>query len=151
MTSPPPPALLFFVFVFCHVINILGKKERSWVYLINHIDLDAPSFKPSLVENCLFYFILHNSIIWGIKKKKKKKTYQRSSCCGTEETNPTHILEDVAWIPGLGRWVKDSVLPGVVVQVTDAAQILRGCGCGQQLQLWFEPWPGNLNMPWVRP
>ena len=73
MTSPPPPALLFFVFVFCHVINILGKKERSWVYLINHIDLAAPSFKTGLLRNPLFYFILHNSIIWGKKKKKKKK------------------------------------------------------------------------------
>ena len=31
--------------------------------------------------------------------------------------------------------------------MTDVAQIPRGCGCGVgwQLQLQFDPWPGNLQ------
>ena len=35
----------------------------------------------------------------------------------------TSTHEDTGSIPGLTRWVKDSVLPLAVVQVTDEAQI----------------------------
>ena len=35
----------------------------------------------------------------------------RSSCCGTAETNPTSIHEDVDSIPGLDHLVRDPVLP----------------------------------------
>ena len=50
-------------------------------------------------------------------------------------------------IPGLAQWVKDLVL------VRDVAKIWRCCGCdvGQQLQLQFDPWPGNLCMLQVWP
>ena len=39
------------------------------------------------------------------------------------------------------------------MQVADAAQILRcyGCGVGRQLQLQYNPWPGNFNVLGVRP
>ena len=34
----------------------------------------------------------------------------RSSLCGSLETNPTHIHEDVSLIPGLAQWVGDLAL-----------------------------------------
>ena len=42
-------------------------------------------------------------------------------------------------------------MPQTAPQVTDAAGIQHCCGCGQQLQLQFDPSPGTLHMPQVRP
>jgi len=54
-----------------------------------------------------------------------------SSPCGTAETNPTSIHEDVGSIPGLVQWIGNPA----VVETADAAQIPRyfGCGVGWQL------------------
>ena len=49
----------------------------------------------------------------------------RSSHCGPVVTNLTSIHEDESSIPGLSQWVRHPALPGAVVQVSDAAQILR--------------------------
>ena len=38
-------------------------------------------------------------------------------------------------IPGFAWWVKDPALPWAVVYVTEAAQILRCCGCGYSSNL----------------
>ena len=76
-----------------------------------------------------------------------------SSHCGEGEKNLTSVHEDVGLILDLTQWVKDPVLLWAVVQVADAPQILRCCACGVgwQMQLQFDPLPGNFHKLWVWP
>ena len=75
----------------------------------------------------------------------------RSSHCGSVVMNLTSTHEVVDSIPCLDQWVKDPMLPQAAVQVTDVAWILHsyGCSTGQQLQLQFDPYPGNFHMSQV--
>ena len=52
---------------------------------------------------------------------KAKQLISGTSHHGSAEMNPTNIHEDVGSIPGLAQWVKDPVLPRVVMQVADEA------------------------------
>ena len=63
------------------------------------------------------------------------------------------VSEDAGSIPGPAQQVEDPAFPQATVQVRDAAQIWHCCGydVGLQLQLQFNPWPGNSHMPQVQP
>ena len=83
-----------------------------------------------------------------------KTSASASSHCGSVVTNPTSIHDDGGSIPGpAALWVKVQHCSWAVVQVENLAQIWHGCRCGigQQLQLWFDPYPGNFHMPGVWP
>ena len=75
-------------------------------------------------------FVFHFSIYAGkcsspwpliCSHLKKKKT--GSSHCGSAETNPSSIREDVGLIPGLAQWVKDLALLGLWCRPAAAAPV----------------------------
>ena len=68
--------------------------------------------------------------------------YERGVSMVTQQLkNPTSILENMGWLPGLAHWVKVLELLSAVVWVADTAWIpcCCGCGLGLQLQLQFDP------------
>ena len=65
------------------------------------------------------------------------------------EINLTNIHEDVGLIPGLAQCFGELVLPQAVVQVTDAAQICCGCGCGVGRR-YSSDWTSSLGTSMCR-
>ena len=59
--------------------------------------------------NCMCSFI--REIVLGSFFHLKEIEKHRSSLCGTAETNPNSVYEDVCSIPDLTQWVKDPGLP----------------------------------------
>ena len=56
------------------------------------------------------------------------------------------VHEDVGSIPGLAQGAMDPVMLQAAAQVKDSAGIWHccDCGCGEQLQLQLDSWPGNM-------
>ena len=73
---------------------------------------------------------------------------------GSVVTNPTSTHEDASFISDLFQWVKRSrvaVSCGVGCRCGSDPHVAVAVGVSQQLQLQFDPWPGNFHMPRVRP
>ena len=51
--------------------------------------------------------------------------------------HPSYSLKRCFKVPAVTQWVKDLVLLQLWSRL--------------QLQLIFDPWPGNFHVPWVRP
>ena len=62
--------------------------------------------------------------------------------------NPTSIHKDVGSIPGPTQGVQGS---GVAMNCGVGLWHCCSCGVGWQLQLQFNPLPGNFRMPQVQP
>ena len=80
-----------FIFCLCVSLNLNGS-------LVNNMWLELVFLNPFSHQNCYSFW---------------------SSHCGSAETNPTRIHEDVGSIPGLDQWIKDLALPRAVVLVID--------------------------------
>ena len=121
-------------------LNILSlsnkspKLEWSWeasIYFFSNVNIlvlvNFPLRTVSYVRTAsyIFWWIIFFNI----------NLFYRSSCHGTEETNPTSTPEDVGLNSGLTQWVGDLVLLWAVVEVEDMAQIPHCCGWGIGQQL----------------
>ena len=131
----------------------------SWSVNMSHFL--SPSFPFScwnawsLIQSSTFKILVQivEMVFMGVRYRWRKvdiRRKERNSDCGLVLMNSTDIHEVEGLIPGSAQWVNDPVLLWAVVQVTDKAQIWHCCGFAvhQQLQLLFNPYPGNFYMPW---
>ena len=67
--------------------------------------------------------------------------------------NQCGLYEETSLIPGLTQQVTDLMLLQAVVYVADVAQVwcCPGCSISLQLQLQFNPKPGNCHILQVQP
>ena len=143
----------FIIYLFFNVILL----EYSWFTMLYLFQVYSKMNRLCIYMYSLFFPIWVIRNYWVVFLRLYSRSllimYFRSSHRGATETNLTRNHEIASSIPGLTQWVKDPVLPWAVVKVTEVAQIRHCCGSGigWEQQLWFDPLPGNLHMPWVGP
>ena len=98
-------------------------------------------FLPTIITKWFYCELVIPLNTWGRGSLFKHENSVEVPVMAQRLMNPTSSQEDACSIPGLAHWVKDPVLPWVVVKVADMAWIWHCCGSGVdwQLRLQFDP------------
>ena len=127
--------------------GILPCNNRSGSQLWISSSMSVPMAKPKSGQ------VDKNMWIFRKKISKNEEKVFGSSCCGSAITTQLGSMRMWVWsLASLSRlriwcchelWRRSQTRLGSGVS----------CGCGRdwQLELQFDPWPGNFHMPWVWP
>ena len=118
---------LFTVILFCPYLNNIKKSFTFEVFYLFWKEISLISI----------FCLLISTSVWQKQAEVKNHSYHGSSHCGAMVMNPIITMRTQIRSPAF----------------FSGSRIQRCCGycVGWQLQLWFDPWPGNFHVLQVWP